>query len=94
MHIEAELDPIHAERLRALQSRLNKPLEDVLGVAIDAALHRLDAESQDAEPKDAPSSLYTALDAVGFVGCIDDDQDLSANYKSRIDFSSKTDTPR
>ena len=37
MHIEADLDPIHAQRLRALQDRLQKPLAEVLGVAIDAA---------------------------------------------------------
>jgi hypothetical protein len=82
MHIEAELDPIHAERLRTLLSRLNRPLEEVLGIAIDAAMNRLDAE-----PQSAPSPLYAALDAIGFVGCIDDDEDLSVDYKARIDFS-------
>ena len=82
MHIEAELDPIYAERLRSLQSRLNRPLEDVLCIAIDAALNRLDAE-----PRSAPSPLYSALDAIGFVGCIGDDEDLSVDYKSHIDFA-------
>jgi hypothetical protein len=82
MRIEAELDPIHAERLRTLQIRLNRPLEDVLGIAIDAALNRLDAE-----PQSAPSPLYAALDAIGFVGCIDGDEDLSVDYKSLIDFA-------
>ncbi len=82
MHIEAELDPIQAERLRTLLSRLNRPLEEVLGIAIDAAINRLDAK-----PQSAPSPLYAALDAIGVVGCIDDDEDLSVDYKARIDFS-------
>ena len=80
MHIEAELDPVHGERLRALQGRLNKPLDEVLAVAIDAALHHLEMA-----PQADPSPLYAALEAIGFVGCIDDDERLSADYKSRID---------
>jgi hypothetical protein len=38
MHIEAELDDIHAERLACLQRRLQKPLPEVLATAIDLAL--------------------------------------------------------
>lgn len=63
MHIEAELDDIHAERLRLLQERLQKPLALVLADAIDAAL-ALPPEN------DEPSPLYRALDAIGFIGCV------------------------
>jgi len=42
LHIEAELDPIHAERLARLQARLQKPLPDVLANLIDLALAKLD----------------------------------------------------
>jgi len=42
LHIEAELDPIHAERLTRLQVRLRKPLPDVLANLIDLGLAKLD----------------------------------------------------
>jgi len=87
MHIEAELDPVHGERLRFLQNRLQRPLEEVLGVAIDAAFRELDTGSDEG---DRAASLFQALDAIGFVGCIDEDEHLSADYKSQIDFSVKT----
>jgi hypothetical protein len=38
-------------------------------------------------PSETPSALHTALEAIGFVGCIDDDENLSVDYKSRIDCS-------
>ncbi|MFP4062455.1 MAG: hypothetical protein ACLFS2_06630 [Halochromatium sp.] len=87
MHLELDLDPVHGERLRALQSQLQKPLEDVLCVAIDAAFHDLEKGSNQGQ---RPSALFEALDAIGFVGCIDDDEHLATDYKSRLDFSSKT----
>lgn len=89
MRIETELDPVHSERLQALQGKLNKPLDEVLGMAIDAALLHLEVSPQQADT--AP--LYAALDAIGFVGCIDDDENLSVDYKSRIDFASKNGKP-
>ncbi|BBL76073.1 hypothetical protein [Methylomagnum ishizawai] len=82
MHIEAELDDIHAERLRLLQERLQKPLALVLADAIDAAL-ALPPEN------DEPSPLYRALDAIGFIGCIETDEQLSTTYKQKLDFSHK-----
>ncbi len=44
MHIEAELDLVHSERLKTLQVCLNKPLPEVLAIAIDAALSELAPE--------------------------------------------------
>jgi len=35
------------------------------------------------------SPLYKALEEIGFVGCIDSDEQLSQNYKNHIDFSIK-----
>jgi hypothetical protein len=37
------------------------------------------------------SPLYEALDAIGFVGCADDEETLSVEYKTQIDFASKRD---
>jgi hypothetical protein len=88
MRIEAELDFVHGERLQALQNRLHKPLPEVLAIAIDAALS--DLEPEDTHEK---SALYEALKAIGLIGCIDDDQSWSADYKQHLDFSSKRSPP-
>jgi hypothetical protein len=84
MHIEVELDLVHSERLKTLQVCLNKPLAEVLAIAIDAALSELAPEQALGQ-----SSLYEALESIGFVGCIEDDARLAANYKQRLDFSPK-----
>jgi len=84
MHIEAELDLVHSERLKTLQVCLNKPLPEVLAIAIDAALSELAPEQALGK-----SSLYEALESIGFVGCIEDDAKLAAHYKQHLDFSPK-----
>ncbi len=43
-----------------------------------------------AETGDSP--FFQALEAVGFVGCIETDEQLSTTYKSRLDFSGKCGT--
>ena len=77
MHIEAELDDIHAERLNILLERLQKPLSEVLATAIDAALAKPLPPQEDLEA----SPFYQALDAIGFIGCIETDEQLSSTYK-------------
>lgn len=85
MRIDAELDPIHSERLETLMERLKRPLPEVLAVAIDAAYGELAPEGATED-----SALFEALESIGFIGCVDDDPDLSATYKTRIDFSAKS----
>jgi hypothetical protein len=41
------------------------------------------------KPDTGDSSLYQALEEIGFVGCIESDEQLSQTYKGRIDFSNK-----
>jgi hypothetical protein len=36
------------------------------------------------------SPFFRALEDVGFVGCIETDEQLSTTYKSQLDFASKT----
>jgi hypothetical protein len=38
------------------------------------------------------SPFFQALEAIGFVGCIESDEQLSTAYKSRLDFSGKCGT--
>ena len=82
MRIETDLDPVHGERLRALQVRMNKPLAEVLAFAIDAAF-----DAAPPNPAESPAPLYTALEAIGFVGCIEDDENLATDYKKHLDFA-------
>lgn len=43
-------------------------------------------------PDTGDSALYQALSALGFVGCIETNEQLSTTYKSRLDFSAKSGT--
>ncbi len=84
MHIEAELDDIHGQRLMDLQRRLRRPLLEVLAALIDLGQKQLPAKDADSQE---PSPLYAALEGIGFVGCIEADDSLAKDYKTRLDFS-------
>lgn len=80
MHIETDLYPIHAQRLFDIQQRLQKPLPDVLATLIDLGQEQfIDPLADDAQP----SALYAALEDIGFIGCLDADESLAADYKHR-----------
>lgn len=66
MRIEAELDLVHSDRLKTLQGRLNKPLPEVLAIAIDAALNELAPAPRSAgtHPNLAVPSLHRLTDVV------------------------------
>ena len=57
--------------------------DDVQAVDITLSSHRTDHPAQEASP------LYRALEAIGFIGCVDTDEQLSTTYKQKLDFSSK-----
>lgn len=40
MHIEADLDPVHFQRLNELRARMNRPIVDILNEAIDVLYRR------------------------------------------------------
>jgi len=85
MHLETELDDIHAERLARLQQQLQKPLSEIIAAAIDKlAFSQLETGNET-----EPSPLYQALEKIGFVGCIETDENLSTTYKEKLDFSNK-----
>lgn len=88
MHIETELDDVYAERLLQLQGLLQKPLAQVISIAIDSALAQI-AIDQSAEP----SPLYQAFEKAGLIGCIETDEQLSTTYKQKLDFSYKHGKP-
>lgn len=79
MHIEAELDEIHAERLLRLQEKLQKPLAEVVAEAIDAlsdvALPQMETHG---------TRIRRILEEEGLVGCMEGDGHLSVDYKNHL----------
>ncbi|NOT12872.1 MAG: hypothetical protein HOP23_13740 [Methylococcaceae bacterium] len=79
MHIEAELDTVHAERLLALQQRLQKPLPeivaDILSTAIDARIEAPENEGQ---------KMLSIFAEEGLIGCLQGDGNLSVDYKQHL----------
>jgi hypothetical protein len=45
-----------------------------------------------APPDTGDSAFFQALEAAGFVGCVETDEQLAATYKNRLDFSAKCGT--
>lgn len=45
-----------------------------------------------AAPDTGDSALFQALEAAGFVGCIETDEQIATTYKNRLDFSAKCGT--
>ena len=85
MRLEAELDDIHAERLMSLQRRLKKTLPEIIASAIDNMALSHSTALEDVEP----SPMYQALESIGFIGCIETDEQLSTTYKGKLNFSHK-----
>lgn len=85
MHIEAQLDATHAQRLTDLQRRSNKSLSEVIADLIDANWHPAD---QALLPQDA-SVLFQMFDSSGLIGCMATDEQLSETYKQHLSFSTK-----
>jgi hypothetical protein len=79
MHIEAELDDIHAERLLQLQRRLNKPLAEVVA---DMLAQALDASPE--PPETEGQKLLRILEEEGLIGCMHGDGKLSVEYKKHL----------
>jgi hypothetical protein len=79
MHIEAELDTVHAERLLELQQRLQKPLPevvaDILSTAIDARIGAPETEGQ---------KMLSIFAEEGLIGCLQGDGNLSVDYKQHL----------
>lgn len=79
MHIEAELDDVHAERLLELQQRLQKPLSevvtDILTKAIDARI---------AAPENEGQKMLNIFAEEGLIGCLNGDGNLSVDYKQHL----------
>lgn len=85
MHIETDLDDVHAERLLQLQQSQNKPLAEIIADLIDSQWN----QSAQPQPESEPSPIYQAFESAGLIGCIGTGEQLSATYKEKMDFSHK-----
>jgi hypothetical protein len=85
------LDDIQTE-IAALPPNLRAEVLDF--VRFVKQRHGLPAEpaAMTAAPDTGDSAFLQALEAVGFVGCIDTDEQLSTAYKNRLDFAAKCGT--
>jgi hypothetical protein len=79
MHIEAELDDIHAERLLRLQQRMNKPLTEIITGIVTRAIDEM-AVSQETEGQ----KVLRILDDHKLLGCMEGDGNLSVDFKQHL----------
>jgi len=79
MHIEADLDDIHAERLLQWQQHLNQPLTEVVADMLARAL-----DETPAPPETEGQKLLRILDEEGLIGCMHGDGNLSVDYKKHL----------
>lgn len=79
MHVETELDDVHAERLLQLQKQSNKSLPqlvaEILSKAIDETVIPPETEGQ---------KVLRILEEHGLLGCMEDDGHLAVDYKKHL----------
>ncbi len=86
MRIDAEFDDVHAKGLLTLQQRMNKSASEIIADLIDANWN----QSSESQAGNEVSPIYQAFEAAGLISCIATGEQLSANYKEKLDFSNKT----
>lgn len=82
MQITAELDRQHLDKLHALEKALKKTTSELLALAIDEVFTKnaVNTEGQ---------NTYQLMQQSGFIGSLEDDGNLSKNYKDYLDWSHK-----
>lgn len=82
MQITAELDNQHLEKLQALEKSLKKNTSELIAFAIDEVFTK-------ASSKTEGQNAYQLMQQSGFIGCMEDGENLSENYKNYLDWSHK-----
>ena len=81
MHIEAELDEVHAERLLHLQQKLQKPIAEVVAEILANAIDQvIEAEIPETEGQ----RIYRIFEEAGLIGCFEGEGNLSVEYKKYL----------
>lgn len=80
---------------RRVVVELPEDWEDVQAVDVTLIPHQaMPAGEEPSGEEEYVSPLYKALEKMGFVGCIDTDEQLSTTYKQELDFSRKYGEPK
>jgi len=79
MHIEAELDDLHAERLLELQRHSNKSLPQLVAEMLAKAI-----EETTISPETEGQKVLRILEEHGLLGCMEGDGRLSVEYKKQL----------
>lgn len=83
MQITAELDTQHLDKLQMLEKILKKTTSELIAFAIDEVFIK-NAENSEGQ------NAYQLMQQSGFIGSLEDDGNLSENYKDYLDWSHKT----
>ncbi|PPD29465.1 MAG: hypothetical protein CTY19_17375 [Methylomonas sp.] len=83
MQITAELDTQHLDKLQMLEKSLKKTTSELIAFAIDEVFIK-NAENSEGQ------NAYQLMQQSGFIGSLEDDGNLSENYKDYLDWSHKT----
>jgi hypothetical protein len=82
MQITAELDSQHVEKLHTLEKSLKKSTSELIAFAIDEVFTKNLATTEG-------QNAYQLMQQSGFIGCMEDDGNLSENYKELLDWEHK-----
>jgi len=81
MQITAELDSQHVEKLHSLEKTLKMNASEVIAIAIDQVFT--------SAAKTEGQNAYLLMQQSGFIGCVENDENLSENYKDALDWNHK-----
>lgn len=79
MHIETELDDIHAARLLELQKHSDQPLSEIVAKLLTKALDETPPPLETEGGK-----VLRILEQHGLLGCMEGDGQLSVDYKNHL----------
>lgn len=82
MQITAELDSQHLEKLQALEKTLKKTKSELIAFAIDEVFAKTAIKTEG-------QAAHELMQQSGFIGSLEDNGDLSENYKDYLDWSHK-----
>ncbi|MFU8788785.1 MAG: hypothetical protein ACNA7G_07130 [Methylobacter sp.] len=79
MQIIAELDNQYVEKLQTLK----KTTSELIALGIDDIFTKNTSKTEG-------QHAYRLMQQSGFIGCVENDENLSENYKSYLDWGNKT----
>jgi hypothetical protein len=78
MQVITELDYQHLKKLQILEQTLKKSVSELIALAVDEIYTKI-------APKTEEQIAYELMQQSGFIGCMDDDENLSENYKKLLE---------